>query len=234
MAHHNFSLLAGLLLCCTVSTLVEALPRQVSSRAHCEQDGTPDTSSYRQAVPVPGTHHFLPAYSSMDLAQSLQVTSLLIIVHGIGGNANTFFCDALTAVPSSVGVVAPYFGDEDVRLKEWAGKAAAAAAGVGGDPTSLFWSDGKWNQGAAAANARSVSSFAALDALLAAVASNGAGSSLKHVTVAGISAGAQMVQRYASATSYGAPGSSLAVKFVVSDPSTFLYFDDKRPDASCR
>lgn len=227
----RLSVLGLVLVCCTLHpTAVEALPREATTSPRCgQQDVTRDTSSYRQAVPVPGKHHFLPVYSSVDLAQSaLQVSHLLVIVHGIGGNAHTFFCDALAAVPSSVGVVAPWFGHEGVRLQEWAGSASAAA----GDHTSLFWSGGGWNHGAAAANAGAVSSFAALDALLAAL---GSSSTLQQVTVAGFSAGAQMVQRYAWATPYGAPGSpSPAVKFVVSDPSTFLYFDDKRADASCR
>lgn len=228
---HRLSLL---LVALWVSSCV-ALPRQVSKTAECEKDGTPDTSSYRQAVPVPGTPHFLPVYSSVDLSQPLSGQGLLIFVHGIGGNANTFFCDALKAVPRSVGVIAPWFGDETVQLQTWAGKAAASAAG--NDHTSLFWSSGKWNQGAAAANAPPVASFDALDAIISLVSASkngGSGGGLTQVVVAGFSAGAQLVQRYAWATTYGTPSSSPRVKFVVSDPSTYLYFDDQRPDASCR
>jgi hypothetical protein len=166
---------------------------------------------------------------------------VLVMVHGIGGDANTFFCDALKAVgghSGPVGVVAPWFGNEPVRLRAWAGPAAARAAGAA-DPTSLHWSGGNWNQGGGAADAPGTASFAALDAIVAAViAAHGRHASsrssrLKQVVVAGFSAGAQMVQRYAWATAHGAPGSSPPVKFVVSDPSTFLYFDERRPAPSC-
>lgn len=208
------------------------LPKQLSKTKECDSDGFPDTSKYRSAVNVPGTRHFVPVYSSVDLTQPLQMQSLLVFVHGIGGDANTFFCDALKAVPASVGVVAPWFGDQEVRLKSWAANSTVAS----GDPTSLFWQGGKWNQGAAAANAPSIASFAALDTILDLVTAknkDSSGSQLKQVVVVGFSAGAQMVQRYAWATSYGS-GSVLPVKFVVSDPSTYLYFDDRRPDAACR
>jgi hypothetical protein len=76
-----------------------------------------------------------------------------------------------------------------------------------------------------------------LDAIISSVSASkngGAGSGLAQVVVAGFSAGAQLVQRYAWATAYGTPSSSPRVKFVVSDPSTYLYFDDRRADVSCR
>lgn len=213
-------------MCISKSTFAASLPEQLSTTKECTRDGFSDTNKYRTTVAVSGTAHFMPLYSSVDLNKQVQVSSLLIFVHGIGGNANTFFCDALKAVPSSVGVVAPYFGNEAVRLKTWAGAAAAAD----GDPTSLYWDGSKWNSGGGAANAGSVASFAALDAIVAQVAAKNPG--LKQIVVAGFSAGAQMVQRYAWATSHG-PSFTPPVKFVVSDPSTYLYFDDRRPDPSC-
>jgi len=211
----------------------QALPKQVSNPTECLADGISDTSQYRSYVPVPGTSSFLPVYSSVDLTKPLQVASLLIFVHGVGGDANTFFCDAFKAVPASVGIIVPWFGDEQVQLSTWAGNTSASPSAQPATAGSLHWRGSGWNQGAAAANDASISSFAALDALIDLVSKTAAQGRLKQVVTAGFSAGAQMVQRYAWASTYST-GSSPPVKFAVSDPSTYLYFDTRRPEQSCR
>jgi hypothetical protein len=73
-------------------------------------------------------------------------------------------------------------------------------------------------------------------------------SRLRQIVLVGFSAGGQTIHRYAWATSYGTPpptppatdGTTSsrrgppAIKFVVSDPSSYLYFDSRRPAPSCR
>jgi hypothetical protein len=169
-----------------------------------------------------------------------QVDSLLIIVHGAGGKANTYFCNAVAGVSSikSIGVVAPYFGNETVMLQDWIASSAAGNFSAVGNRTSLFWNGTTFNAGAGTANAKNVSSFDALDALLAHVIRR-KGRRLKQVVLAGFSAGGQTVQRYAWASSYGSPAdasnsSSVTVKFAISDPGTYLYYDTQRPKQSCR
>lgn len=49
--------------------------------------------------------------------------------------------------------------------------------------------------------------------------------------IAGFSAGAQFTQRYAWATEQGNDGS---VRFIVSNPSSYLYFTPERPAEACR
>jgi hypothetical protein len=208
----------------------QSLPKQVSNTAQCVNDGISDTSQYRRHIRVPGSSSFLPVYSSVDLTKPLQVDSLLIFVHGIRADANAFFCDAFKAVPASVGVIVPWFGDEQVQLSTWLGDAAAAASSLSKTTSSLYWKGSGWSDGAAAASDPSIASFAAMDAVIDHASKAGR---LKQVVVAGFSAGGQMVQRYAWATAYNS-GSSPPVKFVVSDPSSFLYFDSRRPEEACR
>lgn len=78
-----------------------------------------------------------------------------------------------------------------------------------------------------------VSSFAALDALLAHFAGCSLYPVLSTVVVIGHSAGAQLLQRYAVT---GREGDALvqagiAVRYVIANPSSYLYFEDERPDS---
>ncbi|WP_232445869.1 hypothetical protein, partial [Burkholderia ubonensis] len=77
-----------------------------------------------------------------------------------------------------------------------------------------------------------ISSFAALDALLAHFANRALYPSLSTVVMMGHSAGAQLLQRYAVT---GQEEEKLArvgisVRYIVSNPSSYLYFDDQRPN----
>jgi dienelactone hydrolase len=128
------------------------------------------------------------------------VDSLLIIVHGVRGNANDYFCDALAAVPASVGVVAPWFGDEEVKLSVWSARAACNANAQLCDSTSLYWDDSTWIEGAAAFNSPGTASYAAMDALITLISKTAAQGRVKQVVLAGFSAGGQLTQRYAWAS----------------------------------
>lgn len=87
-------------------------------------------------------------------------------------------------------------------------------------------------RGEAARQPGPISSFAALDALLAHFANRALYPSLSAVVMMGHSAGAQLLQRYAVA---GREGEKLArdgisVRYIVANPSSYLYFDDERPN----
>jgi pimeloyl-ACP methyl ester carboxylesterase len=77
-----------------------------------------------------------------------------------------------------------------------------------------------------------VSSFEALDAILAKLADRRLFPNLKHVVVAGHSGGAQVAQRYAIAGKGEAALSALKVdvRYVVANPSSYAYFSADRPD----
>lgn len=99
---------------------------------------------------------------------------------------------------------------------------------------------GSWIEGGPSANGARVTSFAAMDALVAELVRRWPG--LRTVTVAGFSAGGQMVQHYigfANPAPAGASSSAatVALRYVVADPGTWLYFDAWRPhppaDGTC-
>ncbi|MES2184856.1 MAG: hypothetical protein V4505_09945 [Pseudomonadota bacterium] len=155
-------------------------------------------------------------------------TAALIALHGHPRDAGKTFGAALSAARNAgvLGrtlVVAPLF---QVAAGQ-AGKCRSA-----GDPPAqpgdLLWTCASWIDGSPDAGGAGMSSFAALDALVAELVRQWPG--LRTVTVAGFSAGAQMVQHYIGFAGAGTPApAGVALRYVVADPGTWLYFDAVRP-----
>jgi len=108
------------------------------------------------------------------------------------------------------------------------------AQDVGADRDHLLlWSKGSWIGGLPADHPAPISSFSVLDAFLERLADRRAFPALRQVVVAGHSAGGQIVQRYAvvghAETALRAEG--IAVRYVVANPSSLLYFSTDRPTA---
>ncbi|CAN5180084.1 hypothetical protein BH11PSE9_BH11PSE9_21800 [soil metagenome] len=146
-------------------------------------------------------------------------------MHGHPRDGNKTFDAALLAVERANAidktlVVAPVF---QVAAAD-AGKCSTAGvpAALPGD---LLWTCASWLQGGRASNGNRPSSFAVLDALVAELTQ--LWPSIRVVTIAGFSAGAQMVQ-HAIGFAADAPA-GVALRYVVADPGTWLYFDAVRP-----
>lgn len=155
-------------------------------------------------------------------------TSALIAIHGHPRDANTTFNVALAALQRGGAldrslVVAPVF-----QVSE----ADAAACHTAGVPVAqngdLLWTCASWMAGGKARNTHGLTAFAALDALVAELHQQWP--SLRTVTIAGFSAGAQMVQHYIGFAAV--PPASIALRYVVADPGTWLYFDPVWPAAT--
>ncbi|MFT4192254.1 MAG: hypothetical protein QM617_12115, partial [Comamonas sp.] len=122
-------------------------------------------------------------------------------------------------------VVAPLF--------QVAAPAAARCTSPGvpaAQPGELLWTCASWQEGAPSASQPEVTAIGALDALVAHLAVQWP--SLRQVTIAGFSAGAQLVQR--AAGFMADPPAGIALRFVVADPGSWLSFDRDWPlaDAS--
>lgn len=166
----------------------------------------------------------LPA-ASTGSAVTTGPTSALIVVHGHSRDANKAFEAALVAATraSRLGdtlIVAPVF---QVNAS---GAARCRTDGVpAAQPGDLVWSCSSWIDGGASANGARLGSFKTLDALVIELSRQWP--SLRSVTIAGFSAGAQMVQH--SIGFAAAPPTGIALRYVISDPGTWLYFDAFRP-----
>jgi pimeloyl-ACP methyl ester carboxylesterase len=105
----------------------------------------------------------------------------------------------------------------------------AKAHGLGGD--ILVWHRDSWSGGTDAIAPAAVSSFAAIDAILAKLGDKAIFPNLSQVVVAGHSGGGQVVQRYAVAGKGESPlqGQGIHVRYVVANPSSYVYFTSERP-----
>ncbi|HUB10930.1 MAG TPA: hypothetical protein VMB34_03155 [Acetobacteraceae bacterium] len=142
--------------------------------------------------------------------------------------------------------------DRDAATTMRGAEAARAAAGTAGQatllvvpqflaavditafalpPPTLRWSINGWSGGYPAIAPAPLSSFDVLDAILRHVADRNVFPDLAEVVVAGHSAGGQTVQRYAVASN-GIPALAVRrvrIRYVVANPSSYLYFSDDRP-----
>lgn len=178
-------------------------------------------TAFRPRADLGLLHYYTSLQHGVDAAHP---TSALIALHGHPRDANRTFNAALRAVQAAgvqdqTLVVAPVF-----QVAE----PAAARCRTKGVPTAqaddVLWTCASWIAGSGA-----FSSFTALDALVDELHQRWP--SLHSITIAGFSAGAQLVQHYIGFAAAAKPGAP-TVRYVVASPGTWLYFDAARPVAT--
>ncbi len=176
-------------------------------------------------LPV-GGQGILPLYLSSNWALPLPAISRAVIVlHGRLRNADDYYISANTAQVAAgedgkraLMIVPQFLAEIDIEAHKLPAE-------------TLRWSLEGWEGGEPALAPNPVSSFEALDAILAKLADRRIFPNLKQVVVAGHSGGGQVAQRYAIA---GKGETLLArqhidVRYVVANPSSYAYFDAVRP-----
>jgi hypothetical protein len=182
-------------------------------------------------VPYPGGVATFPVYASADWTTPQKgITRAVIIFHGLLRNADRYYAAALQ-VQKAAGdegahaiMLAPQFlADFDIPAHNL-------------PASTLGWRWDRWARGEPALRPAPLSGYDAIDAVLAKLADRRLFPDLTTVVVAGFSAGAQIVQRYAVVGRGEAvlAQHGIATKYVVSDPSSYLYFTPDRPDAQGR
>ncbi|WP_152973069.1 alpha/beta hydrolase [Pseudomonas asplenii] len=152
------------------------------------------------------------------------VQRVLIIVHGRLRNAMTYLQSAETAASQAdqarnTLIIAPQFLNEsDVRRNHLPDRL-------------LRWHDNDWMAGEPATGPAAMSSYAALDEVLARLGNRKKFPALRKVVIAGHSGGGQVVQRYALVGHGDAQlaGSGIRLHYVVANPSSYAYFSAQRP-----
>ncbi len=156
----------------------------------------------------------LALYASVDLMQPQpQIVRAVVVVHGKLRNADRYFqtmqrAQARAGVPAaSTLIVAPQF------------LATLDVAPNHVTDDVLRWNADDWMAGEPGAGPAPVSSYAALDSLLAQLSNRTRFPNLKEVVFAGHSGGAQVVQRYA-----------VASRGIAALDAGDAYFDGERPN----
>jgi pimeloyl-ACP methyl ester carboxylesterase len=171
----------------------------------------------------------VPVFSNGDwLAPTHEVQRAVILIHGRLRNGDTYFelaqrsCALAGGSAADTLLIVPQFlATADVDAHEL-------------PPSTLHWDWTSWMGGENAEGPAPISSFDVLDAILHALASREQFASLAEVVIAGHSGGAQVVQRYAVVARDEATlaARGIALRYVVANPSSYVYFDAMRPVAS--
>ena len=180
----------------------------------------------RMAVATPAGSGEIPLFLSADWTHPLPgIRRAVIVIHGIDRDAAVTMHGA-QAARSSAGaqgqsallIVPQFLAPVDVRTFQLT-------------PGTLRWGLDAWSEGSPARGPAPIASFDVLDAILQRLADPAILPDLREVVLAGHSAGGQMVQRYA-VVAHDNPALAargIRVRYVVANPSSYLYFSDDRP-----
>ena len=208
-------------------------PSELSDHTICDALGYADLTPFRHGLPLTSPYGatnsspiFMPFYSSEPLLDSTATTAV-VFIHGLSGDANTYFCEGMVASaahPDAL-IIAPWFGNEASSGDYWNDVSGALGE-------TVFWSNSRWSTGGTnTAPPKSwTTSFDQMDALLRALPK-----SVTLISVVGFSAGAQLTARYAFGTPLGSPEDDFSphVRFFAGNPGSYLFFSEERPTASC-
>ncbi|KOR17916.1 hypothetical protein ABW54_29625, partial [Burkholderia cenocepacia] len=179
--------------CAATGTLAGAQPVEAATPTQRERLEAPvkAVADQRVAVDTPEGSAMLPVYADHPLDRAApDVTRVFIVIHGTLRNADAYYASGRKVVEKAGAagngtmVVAPQF------LTRADTRAFSLPA------STLAWTQEGWKGGEPARQPGLISSFSALDALLAHFADRGLYPSLSTVVVIGHSAGAQLLQRY--------------------------------------
>ena len=201
----------------------------VCGRALAAEDDAPNNKPVKVVADARlsvGGQGMLPLYLSSDWSMPLPAISRAIIVlHGRLRNADEYYISAHTAQvaagddgKSALMIVPQFLAEVDIEAHKL-------------PADTLRWSLVGWEGGDAALAPNPVSSFEALDAILAKLSDRRIFPNLKQVVVAGHSGGGQVAQRYAIAGKGEATLSRqhIDIRYVVANPSSYAYFSKERP-----
>ena len=202
----------------------------------CSSYGINDLTSYRYNFPLTSSDEnsdlqlYMPIYSSFNLNESSSSIKYAIInIHGLLRNADEVLCLGLLLIQgrNDTIIIAPYFSMDQIESIEW----GYNIQDVTSDYLSAYWNTSSWLSGGDNCF-DSRGSYDAIDNLISYVDNNLNFPSLEIITIAGFSAGAQTVNRYAWASDIDKNITS-KIRYILSDASSYLYLDGHRPVSKC-
>ena len=154
-----------------------------------------------------------------------QIARALIVIHGVGRDADNYFRTALAAA-----FLGGALDDTIVIAPRVASSTGSCHDQLAANEVSWSCAGDSWRSGGAATNREKLTSFDFTDEILRKLARKETFPNLKAIVVSGHSAGGQYVERYAMANTVhdelGVP-----VTYVVANPSSYAYLDNTRPHA---
>ena len=147
-----------------------------------------------------------------------RVTRAIIVIHGTDRNPDDYFGHVVAAARQEQAldatlIMAPHFQtDED-------------------DPAGdeVFWTSGGWKQGDRSVNGGGVSAYAVLDQVIERLGDRSGFPNLRQIVITGHSAGGQFTSRYAAGSRVQNPLTRHAFRYVIANPSSYMYLRQERP-----
>lgn len=209
------------------------------------QTPLPDPYDYDEATPAPkraaplrwqsvelgraGHRYRMPVYANRNLAKDdlRGIRQVLIVIHGVKRDADNYYETAAALVAANPARA----GDTLVLAPRFSGAIDSGFAGMAAW-RKASWEDGE-NSVQAAGRPAPISSFQVLDDLLRSLDDRKRLPALAGIVLAGHSAGAQLVHRYAVLNNVDGVlrRDGLTVRYVVANPSSYLYLTNERPRA---
>jgi hypothetical protein len=188
-------------------------------------------SSCTEWLSVPGASGRLLLYATYPLVtKNERVTSALIVIHGAGRDADSYYRSAIAAgfladALDTTIIIVPRFASSNATSDEGPGCHDKLAT----DEISWFCGGKEnWKNGGPSALPTGVTSFDVLDQIVRSLARREIFPNLRSIVVSGHSAGGQFVARYAMANrihdTVGVP-----ISYVAANPSSYTYLDVVRP-----
>ncbi|PZW64581.1 alpha/beta hydrolase family protein [Pseudomonas sp. URMO17WK12:I1] len=165
------------------------------------------------------------AYANADVTSASRASRAVVLVHGVRRNADDYFETGLKLL-NNAGL------DASDNLLLSLNFLTAEDRRAGNDMP--LWARDTWMHGTASEQGRSgIEAFAVLDDVLAYLANRKRFPALKEVVLIGHSAGGQLMQRYAVLGEGDGrlARQGIAVRYVISSPSSYLYLDGDRMQA---
>ncbi len=181
------------------------------------------TAACMEPLPMGGGRSVM-MYRSHSLQKGhAKARRALIVIHGAGRNADDYFPSGMAGAYLAGGleetvVVAPRFAGTGSRTCD--DKLAPGEI-------SFFCGGDDWRGGGPGVGLASVTTFDVMDELIRRFADKKRYPRMQHVVLMGHSAGGQYLSRYAAASKMEPAG--ISIRYVVSNPSSYLYLDGSRP-----
>jgi hypothetical protein len=184
----------------------------------------------------------VPAFTSCNIEKpNAGIKRAVIVVHGRLRDADKYFELAMRAANASNAA-----SDTVVIAPQFLSTADAARHNL--EPIFARWNTEAWLGGESAKGPFPLSSFEVIDAIIAKLADRSRFPNLERIVIAAHSGGAQIIQRYAvvgradqvlanaGLQPYAdgmdpstAKSTAMRLRYVVANPSSYLYFDATRP-----
>lgn len=230
-----------------IGFLTSVFLNRVQAAAHFEFKCKPGRHADDAVAIALGGDHFLPVFAThhRGKANVEAVEDVLIVVHDSVDDAELYFEHAAkeAALQKKSGgtlVLTPIFGNKPCRVDHWIDTANYQRYG-GKHVTAPYWIDvDAWTRGSIseqklAHSPLGVSSFSVMDALTEWVQKEY--SKLSIMVATGFGTSADFLVRWAAMSPEGSYGKAIRgnipLRIMCNSPTTYMYFDEKRPSKKC-